>query len=200
MHSRTKYNVLIITPSEIIAAGVSEILLRSREFVPYGTIPNLDFYSESKFKDCDMVLVDPMVASWEGRGELRRKLCGSGGVPVLALSCATMSDDSLSRNFDGVVAVYDGSEAILARLNAAVEQNQNSSTRSESDELSARERDILTAVARGKTNKEIADEFNLSVHTVITHRKNISHKLGINTISGLTVYAILNKLIDVTDY
>ncbi|MBP3425530.1 MAG: response regulator transcription factor [Rikenellaceae bacterium] len=200
MHSRTKYNVLIITPSDIMAAGVSEILLRSREFVPCGTIPNLDFYSESKFKDCDLVLVDPIVASWEGRGELRRQLSGSG-VPVLALSCSTMSDEWLTRNFDGVIGLYDGSETIISRLNAVMEQTQNAtSTRIESDELSARERDILTAVARGKTNKEIADDFNLSVHTVITHRKNISHKLGINSISGLTVYAILNKLIDVTDY
>ena len=98
------------------------------------------------------------------------------------------------------MGLYDSSEAILARLSSVVEQTAGSPSRTESDELSARERDILTAVARGKTNKEIADEFNLSVHTVITHRKNISHKLGINSISGLTVYAILNKLIDVTDY
>ena len=58
MNSRTKYNVLIITPSEIVAAGVSEILLRSREFVPCGTLPNLDFYSDAKFGACDVVLVD----------------------------------------------------------------------------------------------------------------------------------------------
>ena len=68
------------------------------------------------------------------------------------------------------------------------------------NELSVREQEILTAVAKGKSNKEIADEFNLSIHTVITHRKNISHKLGINSISGLTIYAIINKLIDVTDF
>ncbi len=199
MNSRTKYNVLIITPSEIVAAGVSEILLRSREFVPCGTLPNLDFYSDAKFGACDVVLVDPAVASWDERGELRRRLSGRG-VPVLALNCGLPLDESLVRSFDGVVGLYDSSETILARLSSVVEQNAGSPLRTESDELSARERDILTAVARGKTNKEIADEFNLSVHTVITHRKNISHKLGINSISGLTVYAILNKLIDVTDY
>ena len=99
-----------------------------------------------------------------------------------------------------MVSIYDSADMVLSRLSAAVEQSAAPQNRNEGDELSSRERDILTAVARGKTNKEIADELNLSVHTVMTHRKNISHKLGINYISGLTVYAILNKLIDVTDY
>ena len=72
--------------------------------------------------------------------------------------------------------------------------------RSDLNELSARERDILTAVAKGKTNKEIADEFNISIYTVISHRRNISQKLGINSIPGLTVYAIMNKLVDMSDF
>ena len=53
------------------------------------------------------------------------------------------------------------------------------------------------SVARGLINKEIADKHNISVNTVITHRKNISRKTGIKTVAGLTVYAILNNLIDI---
>ena len=198
MNNRSKYNVLVVTPSEIIAAGVGEILLRSREFVLFGSIPDVSLYSESKFEAVEVVLVDPQVASWESRGEVRRRL-GGRGVPVLALIVG-VGDDSLLRNFDGVVSIYDSADMVLSRLSAAVEQSAAPQNRNEGDELSSRERDILTAVARGKTNKEIADELNLSVHTVMTHRKNISHKLGINSISDLTVYAILNTLIDVTDY
>jgi DNA-binding CsgD family transcriptional regulator len=63
-------------------------------------------------------------------------------------------------------------------------------------ELSERERDVLILVARGYTNKEIASELNISPHTVISHRKNIVHKTGIRSVAGLTVYAVLNKLID----
>ena len=48
----------------------------------------------------------------------------------------------------------------------------------------------------GYANKEIAEKLFISIHTVISHRKNITDKLGIKSISGLTVYAILNKLID----
>ena len=65
------------------------------------------------------------------------------------------------------------------------------------EELSAREKEILVAVAQGKLNKEIADEFCISIHTVITHRKNITRKTGIKTVAGLTVYALLNNLIDI---
>ena len=62
--------------------------------------------------------------------------------------------------------------------------------------LTEREVDVVKLVAFGKTNKEIAGELCISIHTVISHRKNITEKLGIKSISGLTVYAILNNLID----
>ena len=65
------------------------------------------------------------------------------------------------------------------------------------DKLSTREIEILAAVAQGLLNKEIAAKYNISIHTVITHRKNIARKTGIKTIAGLTAYAILNNLIEV---
>jgi DNA-binding NarL/FixJ family response regulator len=66
-------------------------------------------------------------------------------------------------------------------------------------ELSEREKIILKNVAKGLTNREIAEILHLSAHTVITHRKNITSKLGIKSISGLTVYAILNNIISMDD-
>ena len=65
------------------------------------------------------------------------------------------------------------------------------------EELSAREKEILVSVASGLLNKEIADRHNISINTVITHRKNITRKIGIKTVAGLTAYAILNNLIDI---
>lgn len=62
--------------------------------------------------------------------------------------------------------------------------------------LSIREIDVLKTIALGYSNKEIADKLFISVNTVITHRKNITEKLGIKTIAGLTVYAIMNELIN----
>ncbi len=66
----------------------------------------------------------------------------------------------------------------------------------EGDNLTDREKEILVCVAKGMLNKEIADRFKLSIHTVISHRKNITRKTGIKSVAGLTVYALLNNLID----
>ena len=65
------------------------------------------------------------------------------------------------------------------------------------EELSEREKEVLVQVAKGLLNKEIADKLNISVNTVITHRKNITRKTGIKTAPGLTVYAILGGLINI---
>ena len=69
----------------------------------------------------------------------------------------------------------------------------------EQDTLSAREREIIACVVRGLTNKETADALCLSVHTVITHRRNIARKLQIHSPAGLTIYAIVNKIVDISE-
>ena len=63
--------------------------------------------------------------------------------------------------------------------------------------LSNREVTIVRMISLGLTNKQIADRLFLSTHTVITHRKNISSKLGIKSVSGLTIYAIVNNIITI---
>ena len=67
----------------------------------------------------------------------------------------------------------------------------------EREALSEREKEILVGVAKGLLNKEIADQYNISIYTVISHRKNITRKTGIKSVAGLTVYALLNGLIDI---
>lgn len=67
------------------------------------------------------------------------------------------------------------------------------------DELSQREKEIITCVVKGMSNKEIAEYLYISVHTVITHRRNIARKLQIHSPTLLTVYAIVNKLVDISE-
>ncbi len=65
------------------------------------------------------------------------------------------------------------------------------------EELSDREKDVLIKLVDGLSNKEIADALCISVHTVITHRKNIARKLQIHSPAGLTIYAIVHHLVDI---
>jgi len=67
------------------------------------------------------------------------------------------------------------------------------------EELSQREKDVVVALVQGMTNKEIADHLCISINTVITHRRNIARKLQIHSPSGLTIYAIVNNLVDISN-
>ncbi len=67
-----------------------------------------------------------------------------------------------------------------------------------SEALSDRERDVIIALVQGMSNKEIADRLCISVNTVITHRRNIARKLQIHSPAGLTIYAIVNGLVDIS--
>ena len=69
----------------------------------------------------------------------------------------------------------------------------------EQETLSQREKEIICCVVRGMTNKETAEKLFLSIHTVITHRRNIARKLQIHSPAGLTIYAIVNKLVELSE-
>jgi DNA-binding CsgD family transcriptional regulator len=85
---------------------------------------------------------------------------------------------------------------IINEISGFFDNGNESANEHEGEELSAREKEVLKLVALGHSNKIIADKLFISVHTVISHRKNITEKLGIKSISGLTVYAIINQFID----
>ena len=55
---------------------------------------------------------------------------------------------------------------------------------------------VLVLITKGFTNKEIADKLNISLTTVISHRKNITEKLGIKSVPGLTIYAVMNGYVE----
>lgn len=85
--------------------------------------------------------------------------------------------------------------ALLRQLGQALGTHALNPGQKHSDGLTVRERQVLVLVAHGLLNKEIADRLSISPHTVISHRKNLTRKLQIKTVPGLTMYAILNGLI-----
>lgn len=88
---------------------------------------------------------------------------------------------------------------LIKKLELSIQNKSNSSRMLSCEELSQREKEIVAAIALGKSNKDIASELFISTHTVMTHRKNIATKLKIHNSAGLTIYAIVNKLIDIND-
>ena len=87
-------------------------------------------------------------------------------------------------------------ETIIEQLERLFDGDNSPATAGENGkDLSSRETDVLQLIVKGITNKEIADKLNISLNTVLSHRKNITAKLGIKTVSGLTFYAIMNGII-----
>ncbi len=192
--------VLVIDPSALIAAGARRLLEESGGFrvVEYemGNDPATAF-DRIATQEPDLVLIDPALFPVVRRQPIRQSHPALQEVAIVAL-CHGLHDEVLLREFDAVIRLYDTPAQILHTLRQVVEQGAPAA-QSEGYELSEREREILVAVARGLTNKEIADRYCISVHTVISHRKNITRKTGIKTIAGLAVYALLNNMITEAD-
>lgn len=76
---------------------------------------------------------------------------------------------------------------------------EETATEADKGTLSEREREIVRWVVCGLSNKEIASQLFISLNTVLTHRKNIARKLNIHSVAGLTIYAIVNKIVDIQE-
>lgn len=196
MHNPEKHKILLIEPSEIVSAGIASIISRHPEFTITQTISSLGYYN-AQGCDADIIIINPAVIDYNERFDIRSYI-GRENTTLVALTHSSHEEGVLSQ-YDGCIGIYDNAQRIIQKLKSAIEEAAQT-PKSDINELSSRERDILRAVAKGKTNKEIADEFNISIYTVISHRRNISQKLGINSIPGLTVYAIMNKLVDMSDF
>lgn len=83
-------------------------------------------------------------------------------------------------------------ENVTAKLTNMISVNTDNT-----ENLSDREKDVIVALVQGMSNKEIAEHLNISPNTVMTHRRNIAAKLQIHSPAGLTIYAIVNNLIDI---
>lgn len=84
----------------------------------------------------------------------------------------------------------------LARTEQLLSRKTNTELNTDQEELSSRELDVLIQIVKGLSNKEIADALCLSTHTVMSHRKNIVRKLNIHSTAGLTIYAIVNGIVN----
>jgi DNA-binding NarL/FixJ family response regulator len=108
-----------------------------------------------------------------------------------------MIDEKALEKYDNSINLYDDTDTIKQKLDHIFEITNTE--QEESQVLSVREKEIIVGVVKGFTNKEIASNLFLSAHTVITHRRNIARKLEIHSTAGLTIYAIVNKLVELND-
>lgn len=194
-NSVSQYKIIITETSLIIRLGVTQSL---RRFLPGKTqlieIANYDLLSESlRLYQPDIVIINPTligaVELQRIRSEVKTK------VKVIALLYNVLDPESL-KSYDETITIYDDLDKLKLKIERLLQIGmEDETTNEEVQQLSHREKEIIVCVVKGMSNKEIADELSISAHTVITHRKNITRKLQINSTAGLTIYAIVNKLV-----
>ncbi|PKP52567.1 MAG: DNA-binding response regulator [Bacteroidetes bacterium HGW-Bacteroidetes-1] len=186
--------ILIIEPSFLIREGLKTLLsqiglaYRIEEFeFTVENIPKLIQKTNPK-----LVFLNPaLLSDKEYFNRLEASLSEIifiGLIPLEVPLNKQSQFDYLLNVFAPKAELIKSMESILSKSGILIPDN-------DSGTLSDRENDVLKLVALGLTNNEISEKLFISIHTVMTHRKNITRKLGIKTVSGLTVYAILNKLI-----
>ena len=185
--------ILIVVPSAIAAKGLEQVFNDLGEFEVCAILRDING-QELRSMAPDVVIVDPEIFDYASRSSVKARVAEYSDAAVLAFTIGPLDEDQ-QRQYDGVIGLMDTPPAIIKKVRAALE-DRTEAPRSEGEERSQREKEILICVAKGMLNKEIADQYNISIYTVITHRKNITRKTGIKTVAGLTVYALLNNLID----
>jgi DNA-binding NarL/FixJ family response regulator len=189
--------VLIVEPSCIIAEGLERILASSPCLEPLHPQYDIDVLpNRLAGAKPDIIVINPTLIADTTRYALKDILREYPSTAVVALVYQYVEQSTL-RTYHGCLDIREQKERIAELL---MESLQSLSVNELSDdtgyELSKRETDVLICVAKGLMNKEIADRLNISVHTVISHRKNITRKTNIHSTAGLAVYAMMNNLIE----
>jgi DNA-binding CsgD family transcriptional regulator len=147
-------------------------------------------------KNIDILITNPMQLVNREK-ELRKIRRNYPDLSVVGINLGVIDTDLLSL-LDSSFTIFDSVENVMHKLQKAGNNTEQKSTAND-DNLTEREIEVLTRLVHGLSNKEIADSLNISIHTVITHRKNITAKTGIRSQPGLTIYAISKKIISIED-
>ncbi|WP_300506945.1 LuxR C-terminal-related transcriptional regulator [uncultured Duncaniella sp.] len=185
-------SIAIMMPSALASAGITAIL-RSVPDLPCSVA---ELRNESYLEDLarirpSLLIVDPVSAvRWDAV-----KSPSSSPVKIIAVLFQQMPKEQL-RWFDDTVSIYDSVETIIETVKRNIRTDDDDD---KGKDLSPREKEVIVGIVKGLSNKEIASEMNVSVNTVMTHRRNIASKLHIHTPAGLTIYAIVSNLVKLED-
>ena len=188
MKSNEVVRIAIAETSVIVRGGLTAALKR----LPNIKVQPIELLSVEALHDCvrtqcpEMLIVNPAFGNYFDVAKFREEI--SNRIRLIAL-VTSFVDASLLGKYDESISIFDDldilSRKIAGLLNVASEEEETDNQ----DTLSQREKEIVVCVVKGMTNKEIAEKLFLSIHTVITHRRNISKKLQIHSAAGLTIYA-----------
>jgi DNA-binding CsgD family transcriptional regulator len=188
--SNSEAKIVVICPSDIILFGLLEILKSCQAEI--FTIHNTDELLDYPNLLGDILVLLPKEVHDKNALFIKKVLSSASDLRFMYISYETGSENS-----NEYVSLFETQSLVLYKINEALRSFEIEKAQEPTDELTNREKDVLRLVTKGLSNKEIADKLFVSIHTVISHRKNISEKIGIKSASGLTMYAVLKKIVDI---
>lgn len=194
-----KIRILLIEKSPILAQGLQSLLQTGGRMEVVAVANSLDRIQERVVLNSpDVVILNPLLLDYSKRLVFRSLFQDKPNIPILALVYSYFDKQWLG-TFDSVIEIDDDRFHIEKKIEEVLEVSRGKNDSMEIYELSDREREVLIELAKGLMNKEIAAKLHISIHTVVTHRKNIVRKTGIKSAAGLAVYALLNNLLEESD-
>ena len=186
--------IIIVDPSPILLRGLTSFIEEYSQLSVVSQLDNADRLEEKIISyNPKILIINPLSLHYK---DTAVKIQSSfPDLIVIALVSSYIEKEMLMK-FDEVIEMNDTKQKIANKIFNILKTKTFESSQNESIELTNRERDVLVALVKGLKNKEISEKLFISIHTVITHRKNIIKKTGIKSVSGLTVYALINNIID----
>lgn len=197
MKSQELILVAVAETSVIVRSGLVAVLKR----LPDMNIQTIEVTSKEGLQHCmeahipNILIVNPQFEGWFDVDAFKEHY-QHPETKIVSLLC-TFVDANQLKGYDDSINLFDDTESLGKKI--SVLMNLSEEEDADLDTLSQREKEIIGCVVRGMTNKEIAEKLFISVHTVTTHRRNITRKLQIHSAAGLTIYAIVNKLVELSE-
>lgn len=199
MKNNEAVRVAIAETSVIVRGGLTAALKR----LPNVKVQPIELLSVEALGDClrtqypEMLIVNPTFGDYFDVSKFREETMGKK-IRLIAL-VTSFVDATLLSKYDESISIFDDLDLLSKKIHGLMNVAEEDEELDSQEALSQREKEIVVCVVKGMTNKEIAENLFLSIHTVITHRRNISKKLQIHSAAGLTIYAIVNKLVTLND-
>ena len=197
MAEENKSVIIIAETAPVILSGFCNCIRRIHDFRHqlHEVVSKNSLLELIKTSHADLLIVNPTFGGVFNPENIR-SVSLNPDIKIFAIEMGKLSNQILSL-YDDHLHATDDMETISAKVKEACSVSSDNSN--EKETLSSREKEIVSYVVKGFTNQEIADKLFLSIHTVITHRRNIAKKLEIHSATGLTIYAIVNKIVDLSD-
>ncbi len=196
----TRFTFIISESSLIAATGLATILTKEPGFQVVRLVSNARETALALARNKpNFLILNPDICKTEKSFNL--VLSKLGSARAIAFTTNYEHKKSVLDSFDARIDFFDDDNQIIEIVNSVLRKKfeQKNYEPEKASELSEREVSVLKLIATGLTNKEVGEKLFISEHTAIVHRKHITQKLGIKSVSGLTVYAIINKLIRLED-